>query len=249
MSNRPISVVELERRTLAMAASLSKDLEAITAWGLNNIVEFNASKIRTKEGLPRFNNNTNSNKETCRKNDRGTADLKDKQKKFTADEGRLKQLLDNQIPRSTDIKNKFDRDTKNLWKKSEQYETALGKLNKKHDREVAALNNEIKKLEDLDQLKKARKCAKQMIAQLEAEIASKNKNDNTTAEAEKARIKEEKSTLREKLAQLEAENKKLKSDLSKTLDDAKKNMADLTRAKDVDNKMKQRLANLENENN
>nr|CAH7753600.1 unnamed protein product [Callosobruchus chinensis] len=36
MSNRPISVVELERRRLATAASLysGKDLEAITAWGL-----------------------------------------------------------------------------------------------------------------------------------------------------------------------------------------------------------------------
>nr|CAH7729536.1 unnamed protein product [Callosobruchus chinensis] len=44
MSNRPISVVELERRRLATAASLSKDLEAITAWGLRNMVEFNASK-------------------------------------------------------------------------------------------------------------------------------------------------------------------------------------------------------------
>nr|CAH7727428.1 unnamed protein product [Callosobruchus chinensis] len=29
-----------------MAASLSKDLEAITAWGLKNMVEFNASKTR-----------------------------------------------------------------------------------------------------------------------------------------------------------------------------------------------------------
>nr|CAH7745568.1 unnamed protein product [Callosobruchus chinensis] len=43
-SNRPISVVELERRRLATAASLSNDLEAITAWGLKNMVEFNASK-------------------------------------------------------------------------------------------------------------------------------------------------------------------------------------------------------------
>nr|CAH7730394.1 unnamed protein product [Callosobruchus chinensis] len=46
MSNRPISVVELERRRLATAASLSKDLEAITAWRLRNIVEFNASKTQ-----------------------------------------------------------------------------------------------------------------------------------------------------------------------------------------------------------
>nr|CAH7733638.1 unnamed protein product [Callosobruchus chinensis] len=46
MSNRPISVVEFECRRLATAASLSKDLEAITAWGLNNMVEFNASKTQ-----------------------------------------------------------------------------------------------------------------------------------------------------------------------------------------------------------
>nr|CAH7735578.1 unnamed protein product [Callosobruchus chinensis] len=46
MSNRPISVVELERRRLATAASLSRDLEAITAWGLKNLVEFNASKTQ-----------------------------------------------------------------------------------------------------------------------------------------------------------------------------------------------------------
>nr|CAH7758871.1 unnamed protein product [Callosobruchus chinensis] len=44
MSNRPISVVELERRRLATATSLSKDLEAITAWGCKNMVEFNALK-------------------------------------------------------------------------------------------------------------------------------------------------------------------------------------------------------------
>nr|CAH7760274.1 unnamed protein product [Callosobruchus chinensis] len=37
MSNRPISVVELECRRLATAASLSKDLEAITAWGPRNM--------------------------------------------------------------------------------------------------------------------------------------------------------------------------------------------------------------------
>nr|CAH7723554.1 unnamed protein product [Callosobruchus chinensis] len=46
MSNRPISVVDLERRRLATAASLSKDLEVITAWGLKNMVEFNASKTQ-----------------------------------------------------------------------------------------------------------------------------------------------------------------------------------------------------------
>nr|CAH7727713.1 unnamed protein product [Callosobruchus chinensis] len=46
MINRPISVVELERRRLATAASLSKDLETITAWGFKNVVEFNASKTQ-----------------------------------------------------------------------------------------------------------------------------------------------------------------------------------------------------------
>nr|CAH7747033.1 unnamed protein product [Callosobruchus chinensis] len=46
ISNRPISVVELERRRLPSAASLSKDLEAITAWGLKNMVELNASKTK-----------------------------------------------------------------------------------------------------------------------------------------------------------------------------------------------------------
>nr|CAH7739157.1 unnamed protein product [Callosobruchus chinensis] len=46
MSNRPISVVELERRRLAMAASLSKDLDAIAAWRPKNMVEFNASKTQ-----------------------------------------------------------------------------------------------------------------------------------------------------------------------------------------------------------
>nr|CAH7747340.1 unnamed protein product [Callosobruchus chinensis] len=138
--------------------------------------------------------------------------------------------------------------------KSEQYEAALRKLNEKHDIEVAALKNKIKRLEDLDQLKKAEsECAqvkdknatlRHMISQLEAESAPKIKNDNTTAEAEKARIKEDKSKLRERLAQLEAENKKLKSDLSNALDNAKNSMADLMRAKDVDNKMEQLLANL-----
>nr|CAH7729992.1 unnamed protein product [Callosobruchus chinensis] len=46
MSNRPISVVELERRRLATAASHSKDLEAIATSGLKNMVEFNASKTQ-----------------------------------------------------------------------------------------------------------------------------------------------------------------------------------------------------------
>nr|CAH7752243.1 unnamed protein product [Callosobruchus chinensis] len=40
------SVVELEHRRLATVASLSKDLEAITAWELKNMVEFNASKTQ-----------------------------------------------------------------------------------------------------------------------------------------------------------------------------------------------------------
>nr|CAH7751157.1 unnamed protein product [Callosobruchus chinensis] len=42
MSNRPISEVELERRRLVEAASLSKDLDTITAYGLKNMIKFNA---------------------------------------------------------------------------------------------------------------------------------------------------------------------------------------------------------------
>nr|CAH7748929.1 unnamed protein product [Callosobruchus chinensis] len=112
-----------------------------------------------------------------------------------------------------------NRDTKNLRKNRERYEAALRKLNEKHYKEAAALKSEIKRLEDLDQLKKAkRECAqvkdenatlKQMIAQLEAESGSKNKNDNAIAEAEKTRIKEDNSNMRERLAQLEAEIKKI----------------------------------------
>nr|CAH7746944.1 unnamed protein product [Callosobruchus chinensis] len=40
MSNRLFSVVKLERRILATGASLSKELEAITAWGIKNMIEF-----------------------------------------------------------------------------------------------------------------------------------------------------------------------------------------------------------------
>nr|CAH7759153.1 unnamed protein product [Callosobruchus chinensis] len=183
-------------------------------------------------------------------------------KNLTGKHDRETAVLKGEIRRLKEEQEKFiadgDRDTKNLRKKSEQYEAALRKLDEKLDIEVAALKNEIKRLEDLDQLKKAEsECAqvkdenatlRQMVAQLEAESASKNKNDNTTAEPEKARIKEDKLKLRVRLAQLEAENKKLKSDLSNALDDAKKSTADLTRAKDVDNKMEQLPANLENEN-
>nr|CAH7712538.1 unnamed protein product [Callosobruchus chinensis] len=46
MSNRLISVVELESRRLATAASISKDLETITAWGYKNMIEFNVSKTQ-----------------------------------------------------------------------------------------------------------------------------------------------------------------------------------------------------------
>nr|CAH7749247.1 unnamed protein product [Callosobruchus chinensis] len=101
-------------------------------------------------------------------------------KKIAADRDRLKQLLDNEKRRSMDIKNKFNRDTKNLRKKSEQYGAALRKLNEKHDKKVAALKNAIKRLEVLDQLKKAEsECVqirdenptlRQMVAQLEAEV-------------------------------------------------------------------------------
>nr|CAH7748836.1 unnamed protein product [Callosobruchus chinensis] len=46
MSNTPISVIELEHRRLAAAASLSNDLENIAAWGFKNMVEFIASKTK-----------------------------------------------------------------------------------------------------------------------------------------------------------------------------------------------------------
>nr|CAH7738722.1 unnamed protein product [Callosobruchus chinensis] len=44
MSNRPISVVEFERRRLTTAASLSKDLETITACGSKNKMKFRDPK-------------------------------------------------------------------------------------------------------------------------------------------------------------------------------------------------------------
>nr|CAH7716186.1 unnamed protein product [Callosobruchus chinensis]CAH7763588.1 unnamed protein product [Callosobruchus chinensis] len=51
MSNRPISVVELERRRQETAASLSMDLEAITAWGLKNMIcHEHVSSIATAAG-------------------------------------------------------------------------------------------------------------------------------------------------------------------------------------------------------
>nr|CAH7725774.1 unnamed protein product [Callosobruchus chinensis] len=54
MSNRPISAVELDRRRLATAASLLKDLEAITAWGVsfreNMIWHEHVSSIATVAG-------------------------------------------------------------------------------------------------------------------------------------------------------------------------------------------------------
>nr|CAH7745330.1 unnamed protein product [Callosobruchus chinensis] len=46
---------------------------------------------------------------------------------------------------------------------------------------------------------------KQLITQLKAEKASKPKNYNAIAEAEDAKIEEDKSKLRERLAQLKAE--------------------------------------------
>nr|CAH7727543.1 unnamed protein product [Callosobruchus chinensis] len=45
-TNRPISVVDLERRRLATAASSSKDLKAINARGFKNMVEYYASKTQ-----------------------------------------------------------------------------------------------------------------------------------------------------------------------------------------------------------
>ncbi|CAH1979320.1 unnamed protein product [Acanthoscelides obtectus] len=45
-SDKPISAAELEKRRLATTSSLTRDLEAITAWGRNNLVQFNASKTQ-----------------------------------------------------------------------------------------------------------------------------------------------------------------------------------------------------------
>ncbi|CAH2004669.1 unnamed protein product [Acanthoscelides obtectus] len=45
-SDRPISAAKLEKRRLATTSSLTRDLEAITAWGRNNLVQFNASKTQ-----------------------------------------------------------------------------------------------------------------------------------------------------------------------------------------------------------
>nr|CAH7742047.1 unnamed protein product [Callosobruchus chinensis] len=172
--------------------------------------------------------------------------------KFTADMDRLKQLLDNE--KEVRILRISLTGTRRICGRRD---SNTRKLNEKRDIEVAALKNKIKRLEVLDQLKKAEsECVqvkdenatlRQMIAQLEAESTSKNKNDKTTAEAEKTRIKEDKSKLRERLAQLETENKNLKSDLSNALDDAKDSVAVLSRAKEVDNKMEQRLTKLEKE--
>ncbi|CAH1959672.1 unnamed protein product [Acanthoscelides obtectus] len=46
-SDKPISAAELEKRRLAMTSSLTRDLEGITAWGRNNLVQFNASKTHS----------------------------------------------------------------------------------------------------------------------------------------------------------------------------------------------------------
>ncbi|CAH2007806.1 unnamed protein product [Acanthoscelides obtectus] len=44
--DKPISAAELEKRRLATTSSLTRDLEVITAWGRNNLVQFNASKTQ-----------------------------------------------------------------------------------------------------------------------------------------------------------------------------------------------------------
>ncbi|CAH2001397.1 unnamed protein product [Acanthoscelides obtectus] len=45
-SDTPISAAELENRRLATTSSLTRDLETITAWGRNNLVQFDASKTQ-----------------------------------------------------------------------------------------------------------------------------------------------------------------------------------------------------------
>ncbi|CAH1979970.1 unnamed protein product [Acanthoscelides obtectus] len=45
-SDKSISAAELEKRRLAMTSSLTRDLDSISAWGRNNLVQFNASKTQ-----------------------------------------------------------------------------------------------------------------------------------------------------------------------------------------------------------
>ncbi|CAH2008232.1 unnamed protein product [Acanthoscelides obtectus] len=57
-SDKPISAAELEKRRLSTTSSLTRDLEAIAAWGRNNLVQFNASKtqnctLTNKKFLPK----------------------------------------------------------------------------------------------------------------------------------------------------------------------------------------------------
>nr|CAH7750752.1 unnamed protein product [Callosobruchus chinensis] len=133
------------------------------------------------------------------------------------------------------MKEQFNRDIKNVLKKNkgsifklrQQHHAAMKKLYKKHGREAAVLKYGIRRLKEELQSNKGigsaaesgeRMCQakhenvmlKQMITQLEAENAYKNKNlDNVIAKARNTRIKVDKQKLRERLAQLEAEDKKL----------------------------------------
>ncbi|VEN57665.1 unnamed protein product, partial [Callosobruchus maculatus] len=154
-------------------------------------------------------------------------------RELTADQDRLKQLLDPQKRECVCIKSKFERDKKNLLKKNDQHEAALRKVNEKHHREVSALKNEIKRLKALDQPKKAEdRCdqvkdenarLKQKITQLEAENASvKEYLDRAIVQAKKTAVKEDESRLRERLVHHEAEIKKMKSDMTDTLDSVRK---------------------------
>nr|CAH7749295.1 unnamed protein product [Callosobruchus chinensis] len=104
--------------------------------------------------------------------------------KVTADRKRLKQLLDEKKRRNMDVKSNFERIMMNLLENKEQHEVTLKDL-KKCSKEDAALENEIKRLKALDQLKKAEKGCDQakdknaklkQTAQLEAENTCENKN-------------------------------------------------------------------------
>nr|CAH7728853.1 unnamed protein product [Callosobruchus chinensis] len=98
-------------------------------------------------------------------------------RKLSEKQDRLKQLLDDQKKKSMDVESKFDRDIMNLLKKNEQREETLKSFTEKHCKEVAVLQNKIKRLKALDQLKKAEKesdqaqdrnvTLKQKITQLE----------------------------------------------------------------------------------
>nr|CAH7762409.1 unnamed protein product [Callosobruchus chinensis] len=113
---------------------------------------------------------------------------------------------------------------------------------------LRSAKRQLKKAENgCDQVKDENAMLKRIVTHLQDENASENKTCDI-AEAEQARIKENKSKLRGRMAQLDVENKRLKLDLSNALDDAKRSMESLSIAKDVYNTLEQWLMNLKNKN-